>query len=99
MTVSSPGFQARAEPADAPPGRAAYGLADELIDELLPESLEWRRLVRRYPMPALAVAAAFGFFVGKNHGSAIVAAVGAFAGRQATRAVEQLLGEDGEEAA
>lgn len=68
-------------------------LVTELIDELLPENVDWRRLVRHYPIPSLALATAFGFFLGKNHGSGILAALGDFAGRQATRAVEQVLGE------
>lgn len=65
--------------------------ADRLVDELVPEELDWERLVRSYPAPALALAAALGFLVGRSHGPAIVAALTAFAGRYATEAVEGVL--------
>jgi len=36
---------------------------EELVDELVPEGLEWERMVVRYPIPALLVAAVGGFLL------------------------------------
>lgn len=67
---------------------------DRLVDELVPESVDWERLVRRYPLPALLLAAAGGFLLGRSRGSEIVAALSAFAGRRVTESVNALLGEE-----
>lgn len=72
--------------------------ADEIVDDLMPVDLDWRHLVRSYPVPALAVAATGGFLVGRRHGQALVAALVAFVTREVTRNVESLLG-GGDEAA
>ncbi len=55
-------------------------LADELIDDLLPPEFDWRRVVRRYPIPALVVAAVGGYLLGRSKGPALVDALGAAAG-------------------
>ena len=64
---------------------------ERLIDELLPEELDWEGLVRSYPIPCLLAATAFGFVVGRNHGSAILGALVSFAGLRASRALEEVL--------
>lgn len=58
---------------------APASLADELLDELLPEDLDWKRLVRTYPLPALAVAAAGGYLLGRHRGRALIAALSGMA--------------------
>lgn len=68
--------------------------ADRVIDEALPEGVEWERLVRGYPLPSLALAAAGGFWLAVRHGGAVLAAVGAFASRQAARGMREALGEE-----
>lgn len=55
-------------------------LADELIDDLLPPEFDWRRVVRRYPIPALVVAAVGGYLLGRSKGSELVDALGDAAG-------------------
>jgi len=67
-------------------------LADEFLDELMPPELEWSRVVRRHPIPALLVAAAAGYFLGRSRrGEAIAeAATGA-----ATLALTSRLAESG----
>jgi hypothetical protein len=65
---------------------------EELLDEILPESLEWERLVRTYPVPALAVAAAGGFYLGLRHGAAILAAVSSYVAAEVSRNVGEILG-------
>jgi hypothetical protein len=67
---------------------------DDILDEILPEGLEWERMVRSYPLPALALAALGGFFLGISHGPGIVAAVTGYLGAQISRSVSQVLGQD-----
>lgn len=68
--------------------------ADQWVDEVAPEDLDWRRLVQRYPIAALAVAALGGYVLGRKRGRAIVSALGAYAGDLVAREVNELLGED-----
>ena len=65
-------------------------IVEELIDELVPEGLDWERLVVTYPIPALLLAAAGGFLLGRRHGPEIIAAVSGFAAAEVSRNVEQL---------
>jgi len=66
---------------------------DEVVDELLPADLDWRRLVVTYPIPALLLAAAGGFWLGRQRGPELVAALSSFATDQVTRNVRAVLGE------
>lgn len=68
--------------------------ADELLDDVLPGELDWRRLVRRYPMTTLGVAAALGYLLGRRHGRAIVGAATAFASARVTEQLGELLGDE-----
>ncbi len=72
--------------------RASY--ADGVLDDLLPEGLEWRRLVRSYPVPALVLSALGGFFLGSRHGSEILQALSSFANREVDRNISTFLGDD-----
>ncbi len=69
-------------------------IADELLDELLPEELDWQRLVRSYPLTSLTLAALGGFLVGRSRGRDIVAALSGFAADTVTENVNELLGKD-----
>lgn len=73
--------------------RAVGRGVEEVLDEILPESLEWERLVRTYPVPALAVAAAGGFYLGLRHGTAILAAVSSYVAAEISRNVGEILGQ------
>jgi hypothetical protein len=68
--------------------------AEEILDELLPEGVDWQKLVVRYPLPSLLVAAAGGFFIGRRHGTEIVAALSSFVAGEVSRGVDQLLSRD-----
>jgi hypothetical protein len=64
---------------------------EELVDELVPEGLDWERMVVRYPIPALLVAAVGGFLLGRRHGPEIVTALSTFAAGEVSRNVHHLL--------
>lgn len=72
------------------------GFVEEILDELIPEGVDWQRLVVRYPIPSLLVAAAGGFFIGRRHGPEILGALSGFVAGEVSRNVDQLLSRDGE---
>jgi len=76
---------------DAREGSTVMGL----IDEVLPEELDWERLVRTYPLPALALAAIGGFVLALRHGPEIVSAVSSYAASEMSRNVGDVLGRQG----
>ena len=69
-------------------------IVEELIDEIVPEGVDWQRLVVRYPIPSLLVAAVGGFFLGRRHGPVIVGALSTFAAGEVSRNVGQLFDQD-----
>ncbi|HEX3553209.1 MAG TPA: hypothetical protein VIA62_08270 [Thermoanaerobaculia bacterium] len=69
-------------------------IVDELVDELVPAELDWERLVESYPLPALALAALGGFFLGRRHGREILAAISTFAAAQVSANVGHILGRE-----
>ena len=68
--------------------------ADQLVDELVPDELDWRRLVSSYPITSLAVVVAGGYLLGRSRGESIVGALGVFASETVSKNVNALLGED-----
>jgi hypothetical protein len=76
------------------PRERSVSVADEFLDEVLPEELDWQRLVRRYPKSSLAVAALGGYLLARSRGPALLAALGSFAASRVTAQVGELLGED-----
>ncbi len=70
-------------------------IVDEMIDEIVPEGLDWERLVVTYPIPALLVAAVGGFLIGRRHGPEILAAVSSYASSEVSRNVSHLISQDG----
>jgi hypothetical protein len=69
-------------------------IVEELIDEIVPEGVDWQRLVVRYPISSLLVAAVGGFFLGRRHGPEIVGALSTFAAGEVSRNVGQLFDQD-----
>jgi hypothetical protein len=72
---------------------AHRSVVDEMLDELLPEELEWERLVRTYPLPTLLVAAAGGFLLAYTRGPGIIGALSALATAQVGDVVRDALGQ------
>lgn len=72
----------------------AEEIVGDLLDDLLPEGVDWQDLVRAWPLPALALAALGGFLVGRRHGPAIVGAVSSFASAEVAKNVSSLLGQE-----
>jgi hypothetical protein len=68
---------------------------DDLIDELIPGDLDWQRLVTTYPLPALAVVALGGFYLGLRHGSEILSALSGYAAAEVSRNVSHLMDREG----
>lgn len=66
-------------------------LADELLDDVLPERFEWRRVVRRYPLPALLLASLGGYWLGSRRGRDIVAAAADYATETVDRQLDRIL--------
>lgn len=72
----------------------SLGSADELVDELVPDELEWRRIVRTYPLPALALAALGGYMLGSRRGKAILLALSTYAADAVAANINEMLGEE-----
>lgn len=64
--------------------------ADRLLDAIVPEELDWEPMVRSYPIAALGVAAAGGFYLGFAHGAKILGAAAAMASTRATEVADRL---------
>jgi len=74
--------------------RRQDSLAEDLIDGVLPAEFRWRRFVRNYPLPALAIAALGGYWLGRTRGRGIAAALSALAADQLVRGVNNALGDE-----
>jgi hypothetical protein len=81
------------EPPRRLPGRAgdllaqADQVADDFLDELMPSSLDWRHLVRKYPRTSVALAAAAGFWVARRKGDLVLTALGSYLAAEVGSAV------------
>lgn len=65
-------------------------MAEEILNEVLPEGLDWERLVRTYPIPAVLLAAVGGFLIGRSHGTTILAGLSTYAASEMSKNVSQL---------
>ena len=69
-------------------------LADELLDEILPDELDWQGLVRSYPKTSILVAAVGGYYIGFSKGRSLVDGLASLAGDTVSRGVNEFLGQD-----
>ncbi len=67
---------------------------DQMVDDLVPEDLDWRQKVRDYPVPALTVAAIGGFLVGRSRGLALLGSLSTFVVREVSNGFATVLGEE-----
>ena len=65
--------------------------ADEIVDQLLPEGFEWRRLVCSYPKTAMAVSVVGGFVLGRAHGAGMLAGLTGFVLGEVSRNVQEFV--------
>lgn len=70
------------------------GIVENLIDEIVPEGLDWERLVVTYPLPAIGLVALGGFFLGFRHGSEILRALSGYVTSEVTRNIGNLMGQE-----
>ena len=75
------------------PRYAGEGLAGDLLDEVIPGGIDWRRLVTDHPLPVLLVAAAGGYLLGRHRGKAVIGAVTALAANRVARSFGESLAE------
>ncbi len=68
--------------------------ADEFLDDLLPAEFDWKRVVRTYPIPALAVAGLAGYLLGRAKGREIVGALAGWAVSEMSAEVNEMLGDE-----
>lgn len=71
---------------------ASTSLADEILDEILPEEIEWRQLVWSYPKSSLALAALGGFLLGRTRGPRLLRAAGDYVNETVTEGVNEFVG-------
>jgi hypothetical protein len=67
-------------------------LVDGWIDEIVPAELEWKELVRSYPLASVLVVAAGGFYLGAVHGARIVEALTDLASHRVEETADRLRG-------
>jgi hypothetical protein len=84
----------RSEVGEAVSAEQETDFAERLVDDLLPDDLEWRQLVTNHPYVSLTLAGLGGYLLGRSRGSAIVGALALFATDTLTSNVNSLLGED-----
>ena len=72
-------------------GMAKYFEAEKLVDDLMPEDIEWRRLVETYPKTAMAAAVAGGIALGRTHGLGLLVTISGFVVGELTRNVQGLM--------
>ena len=73
-------------------GESPTSLADEILDEILPEQLDWRQLVWSYPKSTMALAALAGYLLGRSRGRKLASAATEYVGDTVTDGVNEFLG-------
>lgn len=68
--------------------------ANRIVDEIVPDEVDWTDLVVRYPKTSLAVAALGGFLLGRSRGKEIALTLSAFAADRVVEGVNQSVGHE-----
>lgn len=75
-------------------GSTSTDFADVVLDELLPDELDWRRLVTSHPVVSLTAAAVGGYLLARSRGTLMVGALATFASDTVSKNINALIGED-----
>ena len=67
-------------------------LADDLLDEILPEEIDWRQLVWSYPKASLTLAAVGGYLLGRSHGRKLLGGAARMVGDTVTEGANEFFG-------
>ena len=65
--------------------------ADELVDQIVPDDLDWKHLVTTYPRAAVTAAFVGGVVLGRTHGLSVAAALSGYVVGEVTRNVQGLV--------
>ena len=65
-------------------------MVDDFLDELLPEAVDWRHLVTKYPLASVAVAAAAGFWLARTKSEVVLAAAGSYLAATVGEAINEV---------
>lgn len=66
------GATARGVPLDSGDQAGRRSLEDDWIDAVVPETVDWKELVREHPFASLGTVAVVSFLVGRLHGERVV---------------------------
>ena len=81
--------------AEAPSaGEEERTFSEQVLDELLPEDLDWEDVVRTYPLVCLGVAGVAGYLLGRRSGRALVVAATDSAVSRMQSVASELIGAD-----
>jgi hypothetical protein len=78
------------QPLDRRAPAHAESFVDRWIDELVPAELDWRELVRSYPIASVLAVAAGGIYLGAAHGGRIVEALSDLVSQRVEDTAERL---------
>jgi len=71
-----------------------HSIADDLVDELLPQEFDWQGVVRSYPLTSICVAALGGYLLGSRHGRELISGISEFAAEAVTGHVNEWTGRE-----
>jgi hypothetical protein len=72
-------------------GSSARPWAERMLDQALPEELDWQQKVQSYPLTALLVATGLGFALGRSRGAGLFSALTGFAADRLTATISNAL--------
>ena len=82
----------RKDETPAPVAGRPPSLADEILDEILPEEIDWRQFVWSYPKSTLALAALGGYLLGRTRGRRLLSAASEYVGDSVTEGFNEFFG-------
>ena len=63
----------------------SQGFVDQVLDDILPDNFDWRGMVVEYPLTAMALSVAGGFWLGRNHGLEVLSGLKGYAMNEVSR--------------